>query len=218
MSRAITMITSSYQDLAGSEWDLRTLSAAERRLVQATLRQAQRGTDWPKLRNSWHQQLLRLHPGRPGRDLVRLPVYAICEDITSRVGIDQGYFRSVTIATTSSKSSTNRSRPAIASQRARVWTRPSFLSRVMRKQAHLSIDTLDKVVAALGYRVALMRCEAVAQAPRTASSGRRQLQVAATSGRRTTVQVKCHASRRHTTRWSQDGRRRRLRSGRGAAE
>ena len=82
-----------YADLVGRQWDLSTLSAKDRRLVRSVVARANKGTAWPELSSHWRRALIELHRHLSGKELVRLPVYGICQDIASRVGIEQGYFR-----------------------------------------------------------------------------------------------------------------------------
>jgi hypothetical protein len=174
MSRMNTIASNIYQDLEGHKWDLQSLNAAERRLVRSALREAQKGVDWAELTNSWRQKLLRLHRGRSGKELVRLPVYAICEDIVSRLGIEQGYFRQRDYRD-DLQEIIEESFPSRYRFAKSAGLDEAFLSRVIHKHAHLSIDSLDQAVASLGYRVALVPAELAKGRTRSASSKGRQL-------------------------------------------
>jgi len=91
-----------------------------------------------------------------GKELVRLPVYAICQDIASRVGIEQGYFRQRDYRDDLVEliAKTHESRYQFAKE---TGLNQAFLSRVLSKRAHLSVEKLEKAAEALGYRVALVR-------------------------------------------------------------
>lgn len=145
----------SYEDLSGRRWILAELTAKERQLVWSVLKRAKQSTAWPELSSSWRRALLKVHPHLSGKDLVRLPVYAICQDIASRVGIEQGYFRQHDYRDdlTDLIARTLGSRYRFAK---RVGLDEAFLSRVLSKRAHFSIDKLEQAVASLGYRVALV--------------------------------------------------------------
>lgn len=145
-----------YEDLAGRQWDLSSLSAKERRVVQAVVARANKGTAWPELSSYWRRALLDMHRHLSGRDLVRLPVYSVCQDIASRVGIEQGYFRQRDYRDELSEliAKTRASRYQFAKE---AGLNEAFLSRVLSKRAHFSIDKLEKAAGTLGYRVALVR-------------------------------------------------------------
>lgn len=145
-----------YEDLAGREWDLSTLDRKERRLVQSVLARANRGLAWPELSSGWRRELLATRRHLSGRDLVRLPVYAVCQDIASRVGIAQGYFRKRDYRDDLSEliAKSRGSRYRFAKD---AGLNEAFLSRVLNKRAHLSVEKLEKAAETLGYRVALVR-------------------------------------------------------------
>ena len=156
MTRIAIDIGAEYVDLAGRRWDLSLLSVKERRLVQSVVARANKGTAWPELSSHWRRALIELHRDLSGRDLVRRPVYAICQDIASRVGIDQGYFRQRDYRDDLSEliAKTHGSRYRFAKA---MGLNEAFLSRVLNKRAHLSVDTLEKAADALGCRIALVR-------------------------------------------------------------
>ena len=82
-----------YEDLAGRRWSLSSLTPRERRFLRSFVKRVNEGVSWPDLCGSWRVTLLKLCHGRSRKDVVRLPLYAVCQDIESRVGIDQGFFR-----------------------------------------------------------------------------------------------------------------------------
>jgi transcriptional regulator with XRE-family HTH domain len=145
-----------YADLAGRHRDPSTLSAKDRRLVLSVVARANKGTPWPELSSHWRRALIELHRALSGKDLVRLPVYAICQDIASRVGIEQGYFRQRDYRDDLVEliAKTRESRYQFAKE---TGLNQAFLSRVLSKRAHLSVGKLEKAAETLGYRVALVR-------------------------------------------------------------
>jgi len=145
-----------YADLAGRRWDLSALSAKDRRLVRSVVTRANKGTAWPELSSHWRRVLFELYRHLSGKELVRLPVYAICQDIASRVGIEQGYFRQRDYRDDLVEliAKTHESRYQFAKE---TGLNQAFLSRVLSKRAHLSVEKLEKAAEALGYRVALVR-------------------------------------------------------------
>ena len=82
-----------YEDLSGRRWPLSSLTPQEQRFLQSFVRRVNERASWPDLSSSWRVKLLKLYDGRSRKDVVRLPLYAVCQDIESRVGIDQGFFR-----------------------------------------------------------------------------------------------------------------------------
>ena len=100
--------------------------------------------------------LIELYRHLSGKKLVRLPVYAICQDIASRVGIEQGYFRQRDYRDDLVEliAKTHESRYQFAKE---TGLNQAFLSRVLSKRAHLSVEKLEKAAEMLGYRVALVR-------------------------------------------------------------
>jgi len=145
-----------YADLAGRRWELSALSVKDRRLVQSVVTRANKGTTWPELSSHWRRVLIELYRHLSGKELVRLPVYAICQDIASRVGIEQGYFRQRDYRDDLVEliAKTHESRYQFAKE---TGLNQAFLSRVLSKRAHLSVEKLEKAAETLGYRVALVR-------------------------------------------------------------
>lgn len=164
-----------YEDLGGHQWDLSSLSTKERRLVRSVVTRANKGTVWPELSSYWRRALIEMHRHLSGRDLVRLPVYAVCQDIASRVGIEQGYFRQRDYRDDLSEliAKTRESRYRFAKE---AGLNEAFLSRVLNKRAHLSVDKLEKAAGTLGYRIALVRS---AEAQRRRAKASKETAVAA---------------------------------------
>ena len=158
MSKTVVTLGSDsfYEDLAGRRWDLSSLTTRERAFLRSFVKRVNGGVPWPALCGSWRLKLLQLCHGRSRKDVVRLPLYAVCQDIESRVGIGQGFFRQRDyrddLAVMISRKFPSRYRFA-----KRVGIDEALLSRVLRKKAHLSIDKLEAALAPLGYRVALVR-------------------------------------------------------------
>ena len=145
-----------YEDLAGTRWTLSSLTPRERRFLRSFVKRVNEGVSWPALSRSWRVNLLKLYHGRSRKDVVRLPPYAICQDIESRLGIDQGFFRQRDYRDDLAEM-IRRKFPSRYRFAKRVGIDEALLSRVIRKKAHLSIDKLESALAPLGYRVALIR-------------------------------------------------------------
>ena len=157
-----------YEDLSGRRWPLSSLTPQEQRFLQSFVKRVNERASWPDLSSSWRVKLLKLYDGRSRKDVVRLPLYAVCQDIESRVGIDQGFFRQRDyrddLAEMISRKFPSRYRFA-----KRVRIDEALLSRVIHKKAHLSIDKLESALAPLGYRVALVRSSGQSRHGRGAS-------------------------------------------------
>lgn len=149
-----------HEDLAGRRWDLSSLASRERGFLRSFVKRANQGVPWPDL-GSWRLGLLQLYHGRSRKDIIRLPLYAVCQDVESRVGIEQGFFRQRDyrddLADMISRKYPSRYRFA-----KQVGFDEALLSRVLRKKAHVSIEKLEAALAPLGYRVALVRSSAQA--------------------------------------------------------
>ena len=145
-----------YEDLAGRRWSLSSLTPRERRFLRSFVKRVNEGVSWPDLCGSWRVTLLKLYHGRSRKDVVRLPLYIVCQDIESRVGIDQGFFRQRDYRDDLAEM-IRRKFPSRYRFAKRVGIDEALLSRVIRKKAHLSIDKLESALAPLGYRVALVR-------------------------------------------------------------
>jgi len=145
-----------YEDLSGRRWNLGPLARRERDFLRAFVKRVNEGLSWPDLCGSWRVKLLNLYHGRSRKDVVRLPLYAICQDIESRVGIDQGFFRQRDYRDDLAEM-IRRKFPSRYRFAKRVGIDEALLSRVLRKKAHLSIGKLESALTAFGYRVALVR-------------------------------------------------------------
>lgn len=157
-----------YEDLTGTRWTLSSLSPRERRFLRSFVNRANEGVSWPDLSGSWRVKLLKLYHGRSRKDVVRQPLYAVCQDIESRVGIDQGFFRQRDYRDDLAEM-IRRKFPSRYRFAKRVGIDEALLSRVIRKKAHLSIDKLESALAPLGYRVALVRSSGPSRHGRPAS-------------------------------------------------
>jgi hypothetical protein len=147
---------SSYEDLSGRRWRLSSLTPPERRFLRSFVKGVNKEMSWPELYSSWRVTLLKLYKGLSRKDVVGLPLYSVCQDIESRVGIDQGFFRQRDYRDDLAEMIRLKfpSRYRFAKE---VGIDEALLSRVVRKKAHLSIDKLESAIAPLGYRVALVR-------------------------------------------------------------
>lgn len=145
-----------YEDLSGRRWNLGPLTRRERGFLRAFVKRVNEGLSWPDLCGSWRVKLLNLYHGRSRKDVVRLPLYAICQDIESRVGIDQGFFRQRDYRDDLAEMIRGKF-PSRYRFAKRVGIDEALLSRVLRKKAHLSIDKLESALAPLGFRMALVR-------------------------------------------------------------
>src|SRR5262245_33177136 len=136
---------SSYEDLSGKRWRLSLLTSPERRFLRSFVKGVNEGVSWPELYSSWRAKLLKLYKGRSRKDIVRLPLYSVCQDIESRLGIAQGFFRQRDYRDDLAEMISHRfpSRYRFAKQ---VGIDEALLSRVVRKKAHLSIDKLESVL------------------------------------------------------------------------
>ena len=145
-----------YEDLAGRGWDLTILNTRERRFLRSFVKRVREGVSWPTLSSSWRAKVLNLYHGRGRKYVVGLPLYAVCQDIESRLGIAQGFFRQRDYRDDLAEMIGRRfpSRYRFAKQ---VGIDEALLSRVLRKRANLSIDKLESTLARVGYRVAFVR-------------------------------------------------------------
>ena len=148
-----------YEDLSGRRWSLSSLTTRERAFLRSLAKRVNDGASWPDLCGSWRLELLKLYHGHTRKDIVRLPLYAICQDIESRLGIDQGFFRQRDYRDDLAEM-IGRKFPSRYRFAKQTGIDEALLSRVLRKKAHLSIDRLEAALAPLGYRVALVRSSA----------------------------------------------------------
>ncbi|MBM4069811.1 MAG: hypothetical protein FJ271_12790 [Planctomycetes bacterium] len=146
-----------YVDLNGREFVVDDLDADERRLLQNIRRQAQRGPDWNAFDNNWLPQVAEFYRrrGLRRRQTIETAIFQIAQDLSSRLGIDQGKTRRADY------------RDELADLiQARFKSQGEFckatglstdmLSHVLARRKHLGIDTLQSALERIGFTLRIV--------------------------------------------------------------
>lgn len=146
--------TFQYRTLLGRKIDLDSLSSKERASLRDILRIYQNRPDWNDFAERWTRYV-----NECGLNFDS-PVYRICDDLESRLGIEQGYvappdYRDVLAALIEERYG---SRYKFCQE---VGVDQAQLSRVLAGESHFSFDRLREILQKLGARLIIQPEESV---------------------------------------------------------
>ena len=82
-----------YQTLKNEIYDLASFPPEQGEIYQAVWNFYQQEPDWDQFTAFWLAQVDRLHPKLTRLEITETPLFKICEDLDSRLAIQQGYAR-----------------------------------------------------------------------------------------------------------------------------
>jgi len=144
--------SSIYRDLDGQDFDLTTLDADERALIDDLRRRAAKNPDWFEFDNYWIGVVLALYDARgwSRKKTVVTPLFQIAQDLSSRIAVDQGLARMgdyrdelEILIVTRFKSRRDFCKATGLSE--------DMLSHVLAGRKDLSIEALTKALGKIGY-------------------------------------------------------------------
>jgi len=154
-----------YRDLDGRDFNLTMLDAEERALVDELLRRAAKNPDWFQFDNYWMTAVMSLYDarGRSRKETVETPLFQIAQDLSSRIAVAQGYARMgdyrdelEILIVTRFKSRREFCKATGLSE--------DMLSHVLAGRKDLSIQTLTKALAKIGYGLRIDELPSVSKA------------------------------------------------------
>ena len=146
-----------YTDLDGERISLTGLDADERRLVKGLRRRAKQKPDWNNFDNFAFRLVGEFYDARgvPRKVSVHSVPFRIAQDLSSRLGIDQGMIRPDDYRDELQELIDNRFSTRSAFCRA-TGIAPDMLSHVLAGRKDLSLETLSKALGRIGYRLRIV--------------------------------------------------------------
>ncbi len=143
-----------YQTLKNEIYDLASLPPEQGEIYQAVWNFYQQEPDWDQFTAFWLAQVDRLHPKLTRLEITETPLFKICEDLDSRLAIQQGYAR---------RSDYRDELQMIIDQKfpsryafcRTIGLDEGYLSRVLNKRGHLSIKKLNQILDTIGCELTI---------------------------------------------------------------
>jgi len=82
-----------YRTLENELIDLTALSPEQKKIYERVKRFYDKRPHWDKFEAFWLRQVDTLQPALTRKEIVNTPIWKICEDMDSRLAIEQGYAR-----------------------------------------------------------------------------------------------------------------------------
>ena len=143
-----------YRTLKNEIYDLTVLPSHQREIFEGAWDFYQQHPDWDKFTAFWLAQVDRLQPELTRQEITETAIFKICEDMDSRLAIEQGYAR---------RSDYRDELQVVIDQRfpsryafcQTVGLDEGYLSRVLNKRQHISIKKLTQVLNTVGYELTI---------------------------------------------------------------
>jgi len=153
-----------YLDLDGRKFPLGMLDAAERRLVARLRRRARTHPDWCDFDNYWMPAVAAFYDARglSRKKSRRTAVYQIAQDLSSRLGIAAGLIRSLDYRD-ELQQIVNQRFPSRRAFCKATGISEDLLSHVLAGRKDLSLATLTRALAKIGYTLRITPAPAPAR-------------------------------------------------------
>ena len=143
-----------YKSLRGRTFQLSSLDAEERQLVERFMAKAAEPADWTEFENYWPTEVLRTYEGRPmdRRAMAETVPFLIAQDLGSRLAIKAGMARMPDYRDEIEE--IIRTKFATRKQFCdATGLSESLLSHVLHHRKNLAFSTLSKALGKIGYRL-----------------------------------------------------------------
>jgi hypothetical protein len=144
-----------YKTLNGEVFDLDKLTDKERKIYKELKSYYDSNQEWTAFSNLWFAKIRRAFKDEKPSVVVQTPIYKICQDLDSRLGLKQGYTREpdyrdllIDIIGSHFKSQSEFSKT--------VGIDPGYLSSVLAKRKHLSVEKLEQILSKTNYQIAFI--------------------------------------------------------------
>lgn len=148
-----------YITLRNVEYDLECLTPPQSEFIAEIVRYYKGKPRWNKFANRWVQEGKKIWNGMTRKDVVRHPTFKICQDLESRLGIEQGYVRQTNYK--------DELLDIIEQYRSRyqfckkMGISETFLSHILNGRKNFSITKLEELLDKLGYEITFTKKQAV---------------------------------------------------------
>lgn len=149
-----------YKTLNGEVYNIDSLSKKERVVYEEAQSYFKKNPDWPDFSTYWKDRIMEKLRGKTRKEIVSLPIFRICQDLSSRLGIKQGYVREEDYRDKLLEiiDRNFRSRYEFCKK---VGIDEGFLSKVLRNKRDFSLDNLTRVLEKTGYEIEFRKKEKV---------------------------------------------------------
>ena len=148
-----------YTTLSNGKYDLDTLDNSHKDFIEKIIHYYKRNPNWNNFANYWHKEGQKIWKNKNRKEVVKLPIFKICQDLESRLGIKQGYVRQADYRDELLK--------IIEEYQSRyqfcrkTGIDEAFLSHILSKRKNLSIVKLQELLEKLGYEITFTKREHV---------------------------------------------------------
>lgn len=141
-----------HRSLSGEVFDLGQLSAEQREAYREAKAFYDTNPEWTEFSNFWRQKARKLFAAEAPVAMVKEPLYRILQDLDSRLGIRQGYAREPDYRDLLEDiiSRHFKSRYQFCKE---TGMDEGYLSSVLGKKKHLSIEKLQEIMDKTNYRI-----------------------------------------------------------------
>jgi hypothetical protein len=143
-----------YRTLRNAVYDVTALPPEQKKIYEKVKRFSDKRPHWDRFTGFWVRQMDTLQPALTRKEIVNTPIWKICEDMDSRIAIEQGYARRSDYLDELLDLIESKRRSPRAFCRE-VGLDEDYLNRVLNKRQPFSLRKLEKVLDALGYELTI---------------------------------------------------------------
>lgn len=148
-----------YTTLENERYDCDLLPRAHKAFLAKAVRKYSKNPTWDEFGHFWISEGKEMWKGISGRNLIRLPIYKICQDLEARLGIKQGHTRERDYRD-DLEEIIRAEFPSRYKFCAVTDMDQGFLSNVLKKRKNFSITQLEETLHKIGYRLSIRKEEA----------------------------------------------------------
>lgn len=141
-----------YTTLKGEEFDLDSLPEEQSKLWEKAEGYFQTSPEWTDFSTFWVRKVAKTFEGLERNEIVKMPIFKLCQDLESRLGIEQGYTREADYRD-ALRELIEENFPSRYAFCKAAGVNEAFLSHILRKDKNFSITTLQEVMDRVGYEM-----------------------------------------------------------------
>lgn len=146
-----------YTTLNNATYDIQSLSTSQKRFMGSVLSYYRKKPHWNEFSNFWTREGRKTWKGMDKKEVVSQATFKICQDLESRLGIEQGYVRPSDYRDELLKIIGQF--PSRYQFCKKMGIDEAFLSHILNKRKNLSITKLQVMLDKLGYRITFTETE-----------------------------------------------------------
>lgn len=144
-----------YKTLNGEVFDFDQFTSEQRAIYDQAKAFYDTNPEWPEFSNFWRTRVRKAFSNAEPSEVVKEPIYKVCRDLDSRLGISQGYTREPDYRDLLADIVDHhfKSRYQFCKE---IGIDEGYLSNVLNKKKHLSMERLQKVLERTNCRIAFV--------------------------------------------------------------